>query len=288
VRMRDIQILLAVADTASFTRAADLLRLSQPAISLAVKRFEEDLGVRIFARHGHNVSVSKDGERIIQALRKMDDIFQSSVQGGRVRRRIRIGISSLLSACNIVSLVGPLQQSGSYDLEVVFGASQTLCARDDLDLAVYVSPLPTEEHDLLAADVFWIGAGNGVFIRSTEETRLWEVALHFLRSAKIPIDRIVDVNSSSHAYELAAGGLGFTPCITGGTGKFASRSLVNLPKLPKLNIAVRSDDQRLLDLASALIKVGFTAGISSSPALTIAAGELLVRGQRQPASTDGI
>jgi DNA-binding transcriptional LysR family regulator len=265
VRMRDIQILLTVAETASFTRTADVLRLSQPAISLAVKRFEEEFAVRIFERQGHNVSISEDGRRIVDALRKMEEIFQSSLRGKKLRSRLALGVSSLLSACDLASLIAPLQQSGAGETDLVFGASQLLAQRSDLDLCIDVPPIPAAEGDPLAVDVDWIGASNGVFLRSTEEPHMWDVALHVLRGAGVPIGRIVEVNSSANAYELAAGGLGLTPCITGKTGRFAGRRIAGLPRMPKLAVAIRSADRRLLELASALVKVGLADGARRPP-----------------------
>jgi hypothetical protein len=187
----------------------------------------------------------------------MDEIFQSSLKGKKLPSRIGVGISSLLSACDLASVVGPLQ-SGACDLVMMFGTSQALAARTDLEICIDVPPLQAAEDDPLAVDVHWIGVSNGVFIRSTEEPHMWDVALHVLRASGATISRIVEVNSSAGAYELAVGGLGLSPCITGKTGRFARSLIAGLPRMPKLAVTVRSADRRLLQLASALAKASLT------------------------------
>ncbi|MFC5068618.1 LysR family transcriptional regulator [Flaviflagellibacter deserti] len=264
MRMRDIQILLAVADSASFTKAADLLRLSQPAISLAVKRFEQGLGIRIFERHGHTVRVSKDGEHVLHAVRKINDIFQNSLSGRTAHRRLKIGLSSLLGASDIVSIIRALQQSSGYELEITFAPSETLWARDDLDLTMYIPAVEAPTDELINVELGWIGARNGTFIQSTEERGVWDLAFTELRKAKIQIERIIDVNSSLHAYELAAGGIGFTPCVLNKASRFANRIVAEMPALPALNVAIRAEDHHIVEMVAALISVDRIDDVTAS------------------------
>ena len=48
--LRQIEVFLAVAQTLSFSQAAKLCHLSQPALSANIKRLEESLGARLFER----------------------------------------------------------------------------------------------------------------------------------------------------------------------------------------------------------------------------------------------
>lgn len=70
----DIDLLktfLAVADTGSFTRAAEDVNKTQSAVSMQMKRLEELLGRPLFARDGRNIRFAPDGERLIEYARRM-------------------------------------------------------------------------------------------------------------------------------------------------------------------------------------------------------------------------
>ena len=53
--------LLEIARERSFTRAAEKLFLTQPAVSLQIKALEEEVGLRLFERHGKRVTITNAG-----------------------------------------------------------------------------------------------------------------------------------------------------------------------------------------------------------------------------------
>ena len=58
-----VQAFLAVADTGSFSAAADALFLSQPVISKQVQKLEHQLGVRLFDRAHRRAELTDAGRR---------------------------------------------------------------------------------------------------------------------------------------------------------------------------------------------------------------------------------
>ena len=60
----------AVAETNSFSKAADLLHISQPAISYSVKELENQLGVKLFIREGKNVKLTDKGYKLLSYIQK--------------------------------------------------------------------------------------------------------------------------------------------------------------------------------------------------------------------------
>lgn len=64
-RLRDLEAFLAVAQEASFTRAAARLGISQSALSQVIRGLEENLGLPLFARTTRSVSVTAAGERLL-------------------------------------------------------------------------------------------------------------------------------------------------------------------------------------------------------------------------------
>lgn len=63
--------LLRVAETGSFTRAAEALMLTQPAVSHHVHALEEELGVKLFERLHNELHVTREGETVIRCARRM-------------------------------------------------------------------------------------------------------------------------------------------------------------------------------------------------------------------------
>ncbi|WP_119458302.1 LysR substrate-binding domain-containing protein [Rhodospirillaceae bacterium SYSU D60014] len=59
----------AAARLGSFTRAADELAVSQPAVSLRVRQLERRLGASLFAREGRGVALTADGLRLWQGVK---------------------------------------------------------------------------------------------------------------------------------------------------------------------------------------------------------------------------
>lgn len=61
ISFRQIQIFQTVAQTENFTRAAELLHMSQPAISMQVKQLEENVGLSLFERQGKRIVLTTAG-----------------------------------------------------------------------------------------------------------------------------------------------------------------------------------------------------------------------------------
>jgi DNA-binding transcriptional LysR family regulator len=62
---------LAVAEEGTFTRAAERVGRTQPAISQSIKKLEEELGMPLFARDLHDVSLTEAGTALIAYAKKM-------------------------------------------------------------------------------------------------------------------------------------------------------------------------------------------------------------------------
>ena len=75
--LTELQYLVAVAQERHFGRAAERVFVTQPALSLAIKKLEEELEVTIFERRKNRVALTPLGEQIIhQALRVLEEADQ--------------------------------------------------------------------------------------------------------------------------------------------------------------------------------------------------------------------
>ncbi|MGV3464346.1 MAG: LysR family transcriptional regulator [Heyndrickxia sp.] len=65
-----IQYFQTVAETEHFTRAAEILNISQPALSRAISKLEQELGVQLFDRNGRNIVLNKYGKIFLQRVER--------------------------------------------------------------------------------------------------------------------------------------------------------------------------------------------------------------------------
>ena len=72
--LNELRYIIAVAQERNFRRAAERTFVSQPALSLAIRKLEEELRVQIFERNKVEVSITPVGERIVaQAQRVLEE-----------------------------------------------------------------------------------------------------------------------------------------------------------------------------------------------------------------------
>lgn len=69
--LRHLRYLLAVADHGGFTRAAEMLHVSQPTLSQQIRQLEESLGVSLFDRTSRTVKPTDAGEAYIECARRV-------------------------------------------------------------------------------------------------------------------------------------------------------------------------------------------------------------------------
>ena len=77
MNIRDLKYLVAVADTGSFSRASEKCFVSQPALSMQVKKLEESIDTKLFDRDTTGLSVTTKGEVLVEQARKiLDEVNQ--------------------------------------------------------------------------------------------------------------------------------------------------------------------------------------------------------------------
>ncbi|RQP26135.1 LysR family transcriptional regulator [Piscinibacter terrae] len=97
ITLRQIQIFLAAAEHSSFARAAQLLHLTQPAVSMQMSQLADVVGSALFERQGRKIVLTQAGqtlvpyaERVAQTLREAGDALDA-LQGLR-HGKLRIAV----------------------------------------------------------------------------------------------------------------------------------------------------------------------------------------------------
>ena len=100
ISTRQLDAFLALAEQRSFTRAAALCHLSQPAFSALIRALEDDLGLRLFDRSTRHVDLTDAGENFLQAARRIRaeiDSALTSMRDAATLKRGRVAIALLPS-----------------------------------------------------------------------------------------------------------------------------------------------------------------------------------------------
>lgn len=98
--MRDF---LAVADTGSFSKAADRLRVSQPTLSRRVATLEEQIGAKLFVRTSRGLLLTDDGEDVLEGARRVESEMlaiarKADAAQQRLSGTVRVSLSEVLGS----------------------------------------------------------------------------------------------------------------------------------------------------------------------------------------------
>jgi LysR family transcriptional regulator, nitrogen assimilation regulatory protein len=103
VDIRKLRYFVAVSEQKSFTKAAEILRIAQPALGLQIRQLEQQLKVQLLVRHSRGVELTEAGVILLERAR--DILERVEMARAAVRdsapaqgERITIGMAPSISA----------------------------------------------------------------------------------------------------------------------------------------------------------------------------------------------
>ena len=148
--LEPLLIFVTVADMESFTRAADSLGIQKGRASTAVRKLEEDLGVRLLHRTTRSVQLTEDGRafhaRARDLLADVDDLH-SMFADDRValRGRLRVDLPTEVARMTIVpALPDFMSTHPELELEVSSTDRQVDLVQEGFDCALRLGPIGDE------------------------------------------------------------------------------------------------------------------------------------------------
>ncbi|MGV9378857.1 LysR family transcriptional regulator [Nonomuraea sp. NPDC003707] len=108
MELQQMRYVVAVAETANFTRAAERCRVVQSALSHQIARLERELGARLFDRTSRRVTLTPAGEAFLPAARQALDAAERAraevaAASGELRGRLAIGAIPTVTAVDLPS-----------------------------------------------------------------------------------------------------------------------------------------------------------------------------------------
>jgi DNA-binding transcriptional LysR family regulator len=162
LNLRDIRAFIAVAQTGSFTQAATRLHLSQPALTVQIRRLEETLGLRLFDRNSRNVALTPTGREVLPLLQKslhdMEHVLiDARALGSGASGTVRIACLPTFAASSLPELVRELKKAVprvSFQVrDVVASMVNTLVLNEEADIGLTGGELDDPNLEVLHAGI---------------------------------------------------------------------------------------------------------------------------------------
>ncbi len=238
MELSQLRTIIHVAELGSLSKAADRLHIAQPALSRQVRMLEEELGVRLFERHGRGMVISEAGQEVLRHAYRITAEIQEiraslSDNDASLKGHVSIGMPPTVSDILSVPLVSVFQEMHpEATIRIVSAYSSYVLDwlhKGEVDAAILFesrSARSVKSETLLEESLFLVGPANSSFVsdQPVEFANLQSQRLclpsvgHSLRSlledcAKsrgIQLRVSVEVDSYSTLKNLVAAGHGVT------------------------------------------------------------------------------
>ncbi len=175
MEIAQLRTLVHVAELGSLSKAADRMRIAQPALSRQVRMLEEELGVRLFVRHGRGMVLTEQGREVLthtmRIMAELEEIrARTSDASAPLAGQIAIGLPPTVADIISVPLVAAFGKAHpKVVLRLVSAYTGYLLDwlhRGEIDLAILYDPRPTRSvrsRPLLLENLFLIGPAEAGF-----------------------------------------------------------------------------------------------------------------------------
>ncbi len=161
-----LRTFVMVVEVGWFAKAGDLLGLSQPAVSLQIKRLEDLLGYKLFKKQGQRQVLNQYGELLLPMAKQMmqyNDAILQQFTSESITGKVRLGIPSEFAARILPSIIGDfVSLYPEVSLEVKSRLSKHLLSasrQDQFDLVLALNErLNSDKFPIFMQDeLVWVG-----------------------------------------------------------------------------------------------------------------------------------
>jgi len=171
MNLRDLHYIVALADLQNFGQAAERCFVSQPTLSMQIKKLEETLGVQLFERNNKKVIITEAGLAIVASARRILEESQKIRQIAATTQdplagNLRLGAFPTLAPYLFPRLVPSIkQQLPNIRLILIEEKTEQLLsqlAKGDLDMALLALPIDDDlfASEALFEDEFWLAVAH--------------------------------------------------------------------------------------------------------------------------------
>src|SRR5262245_3095949 len=163
-----LQTFVAIADTGSFTRAAEEVHRTQSAVSMQMRRLEERIGKALFEKEGRSNKLSEEGERLLSYARRLIHLNRETLAAFDDRRlegTIRIGTPDDYADRFLPEIMARFARSNPrVELTVICEPTPGLVEhikRGNLDLAIVTHSSAHGQSEVVRREpLLWVSSAN--------------------------------------------------------------------------------------------------------------------------------
>lgn len=122
-----LKIFNVMATEMSYSRAANVLFISQPAVSMQIKKFEDDLGIKLFEKIGRNLYLTENGKLLYEYTKKIFSLIDEA--------EIRLYTQTRSMTGNVD--VGASNTPGTYIMPQILGEFKEMYPMVKTNLYIY-------------------------------------------------------------------------------------------------------------------------------------------------------
>ena len=172
MELRVLRYFLTVAREENITRAAELLHVSQPAVSRQLAQLEDELGVRLFSRSNHHITLTEDGLMLRRRAQEIIDLTDKTQRDFRqhtaeLSGEIAIGSGELRSFSTLGAVLAEFSALHPQVRYALFSGNadhiKEKTENGTLDMGLLSMPVDLAKYDFLR---FPVAEEYGVLVRA--------------------------------------------------------------------------------------------------------------------------
>jgi LysR family hydrogen peroxide-inducible transcriptional activator len=149
MELSEIRYFIALSETLNFTKAADLCHVSQPALTRAIRKMEEELGGLLFSRERTNTHLTELGRLILphlsEALARANAAEQMAARFLKLEKaHLALGVMCTISPMQFVAFLGRFRADNpGIEVSLLEATPDRLCEllqKGELDIALMARP----------------------------------------------------------------------------------------------------------------------------------------------------
>jgi len=146
----NLKVFMAAAKMNSFTRAAEFLNLSQPAVTHQIKNLENILKTKLFIRCQNKIYLTKSGQILLNYAEDINLLYQKAIKeiheaNDKVAGDVYIGAASLLGKYLLPRIIGDFKKNyPDVNISMLVGNSKEILEylqNDVIELAIVSEPI---------------------------------------------------------------------------------------------------------------------------------------------------
>ncbi|MDQ5959096.1 MAG: LysR family transcriptional regulator, low CO2-responsive transcriptional regulator [Pseudomonadota bacterium] len=263
ITFRQLETFSAVARLGSFTKAAEALHLTQPAVSIQIRQVVDVVGMPLFEQNSREITLTAAGEELQSAVRNLDDVWnrlESALDALKGLKRGRLRVALVTTAKYFLPrMLGTFcRQYPDIDIELEIGNREKIIGRlrgneDDLyvmsypptDTDIVSYPFLENEYVVIAPATHW-AAGKSVTLEklATEPFLLREqgsgsrqIVDQYLGERGIELNVRLSLASNEAIRELVASGMGLSILSRHALGEQPERDGLTLLKVKNFSLS---------------------------------------------------